>query len=193
MLLGSRPASCPGPALLCRPQLRHKAAHRNVAAAASDPSTRPFNEGAAQVKRLLNRDRSAVPDLDKPDAFSSETDDGMDLTDDPPTTSSSGSPAAAAAKAAFAKPTTSPFGKAKAPLGAASPFVPTRERPFKEFNEPSGLSPDMEMAPLDDEVWWKSISLTQVTIAISFILTIGLMVGTFFVVLKMGAIRLNDG
>lgn len=35
MLLGSRPASCPGPALLCRPQLRHKAAHRNVAAAAS--------------------------------------------------------------------------------------------------------------------------------------------------------------
>lgn len=70
--------------------------------------------------------------------------------------------AAAAAKAAFAKPTASPFGKAKAPLGAASPFVPTRERPFKEFNEPRGLSPDMEMAPLEDEAWWKNISLTQV-------------------------------
>lgn len=48
---------------------------------------RKFNEGAAQVKRLLNRDRSAVPDLDKPDSFSTETDDGGDLTEDVPSTS----------------------------------------------------------------------------------------------------------
>lgn len=40
MLLGSRPASCPGPALPCRPQLRHRAAHRNVAAAASGEQLR---------------------------------------------------------------------------------------------------------------------------------------------------------
>ena len=70
---------------------------------------------------------------------------------------------AAAAKTAFAKPTADPFGSAsKAPLSAASPFAPTRERPFKEFKEPSGMSPDMEMAPLDDDAWWKNITLTQV-------------------------------
>ncbi len=70
---------------------------------------------------------------------------------------------AAAARAAFAKPTANPFGVAsKAPLSDASPFAPTRERPFKEFKEPSGMSPDMEMAPLEDEAWWKNITLTQV-------------------------------
>lgn len=37
------------------------------------PAERKFNEGAAQVKRLLNRDRSGVPDLDKPASF--DTDD----------------------------------------------------------------------------------------------------------------------
>jgi hypothetical protein len=50
---------------------------------------RKFNEGAAQVKRLLKRDRSAVPDLDKPDSFSSENDAGEDLTANDPTPSSS--------------------------------------------------------------------------------------------------------
>ena len=34
---------------------------------------RKFNEGAAEVKRLLNRDRSSVPDLDKPAAFDTDS------------------------------------------------------------------------------------------------------------------------
>jgi hypothetical protein len=49
---------------------------------------RKFNEGAAQVKRLLNRDRSSVPDLDKPAAFDT---DGVVTDDEARTSSENGS------------------------------------------------------------------------------------------------------
>lgn len=48
---------------------------------------RKFNEGAAQVKRLLNRDRSSVPDLDKPAAFGTDDDVNEDLTQSSPESS----------------------------------------------------------------------------------------------------------
>lgn len=171
----------------CAPVPRLRQRQRHVAVAAE----RKFNEGAAQVKRLLKRDRAAVPDLDKPDSFSSDNDAGEDLTGDVPKPSSSPKETGPSPKVAFAKPAASPFGAAsKTPLKPASPFTPSRERPFKEFNE---LSPDMEMAPInEDDAWWKNITLTQVVIALTFVFSIVLMLATFFVVWKMGAIRLND-
>lgn len=169
---------------LAVPRLRQRQRHVAVSA------ERKFNEGAAQVKRLLKRDRSAVPDLDKPDSFSSENDAGEDLTANDPTPSSSVG-TGPSAKVAFAKAAASPFGSSiKSPLKPASPFGSTTEKPFREFNE---LSPDMDMAPInEDDVWWKNITVTQVVIALTFVFSIVLMLATFFVVWKMGAIRLND-
>jgi hypothetical protein len=152
---------------------------------------RRFNEGAAEVKRLLNRDRSSVPDLDKPAAFGTDDDLTEDLTEPAPEASGRLSePFPLPPKAQLAKPI--PFGGSAItqPRGGQSPFGgPSSVKPFKE---PSGLSPDMEISPITDDAWWKGITLTQVVIALSFVFTIGLMVATFYVVWKMGAIRLNE-
>lgn len=153
---------------------------------------RKFNEGAAQVKRLLNRDRSAVPDLDKPAAFGTDDDVSENGSEQskPESSGRLSEPFPLPGKSQLAKP--SPFGggAVKSPLGSQSPFGGPSSR--KPFQEPSGLSPDMEISPISEVPWWRSITLTQVVIALSFTLTIGLMIGTFWVVWKMGAIRLNE-
>ena len=64
-------------------------------------------------------------------------------------------------KSQLAKPTPFGGGAVEAPLSSASPFrsAPSSRKPFQE---PSGLSPDMEISPISDVPWWRSISLTQV-------------------------------
>jgi len=90
-----------------------------------------------------------------------------------------------------AKPAVSPFGgAAKAPSGPANPFGSGSSR--QPFIEPSSMSPNMQPRPLDTEPWWKKITLVQVVITLSFTLIISLMLGTFAVVLRSGAIRFND-
>ena len=45
----------------------------------------------------------------------------------------------------------------------------------------------------NDRPWWQpQITLTQIVLAISFSLLVVLMLGTFSIVLKSGAIRFND-
>lgn len=83
------------------------------------------------------------------------------------------------------KATISPFG----PSSGSLPFEPPARKPSIE---PRNLSPDMQPDSLEETPWWTKITLTQVVIVLSFTTIIGLMIATFFVVLNMGAIRLNE-
>jgi hypothetical protein len=57
-----------------------------------------------------------------------------------------------------------------------------------KFQEPTSR----DVTAMYDGPWWKRITLTQVVIVLSFTTIILLMIGTFFVVLKMGAVRFNE-
>ncbi len=85
------------------------------------------------------------------------------------------------------KATMSPFGPSSA--STSLPFEPMARKPAIE---PRDLSPDMQPDRLEETPWWTKITLTQVVIVLSFTTIIGLMIATFFVVLNMGAIRLNE-
>jgi hypothetical protein len=67
-------------------------------------------------------------------------------------------------KSQLAKPTPFGGGAIESPLSGQSPFrsAPSARKPFQE---PSGLSPDMEISPISDVPWWRSITLTQVVSA----------------------------
>ena len=120
-----------------------------------------FDEGAAQVRRLLDRDRKEMDfdELDKSFAASggdaapasaSEA-DAAGYAD--PTPSNSG------ARFASDKTPVSPFG----PSAASSPVPfssPASSR--KPFAEPAGLSPTMPPAEIAVASWWTKITLTQI-------------------------------
>lgn len=83
----------------------------------------------------------------------------------------------------------SPFGPSPGSLGA----VPFESGSKKPSIEPRNLSPDMKPAPMEEiKPWWTKITLTQVVIVLSFTTIISLMIATFFFVLNVGAIRLNE-
>jgi len=147
-----------------------------------------FDEGAAQVRRLLDRDRK---DMDF-DALESAFDSGSPPTPTAASESAAASPPAASATppaspavSMSSKPTVSPFGTAGTPL----PFEPKATKPSIE---PRNLSPDMQPDRIEETPWWTKITLTQVVIVLSFTTIIGLMLATFSVVWEMGAIRLNE-
>ena len=218
-------------------------------AAVSSLAAEGFDEGAAQVRRLLDRDRKEL-DFDELDktfapkggaspANASEADAGVRSAGSGATPSSDG------AKFAADKTPVSPFGPPAS--SGASPFmVPGTSR--KPFAEPAGLSPTMQPAEIEAKPWWTKITLTQVVsgcscalgvllsvwdapgvaptpltkglflalrrgpggarppltppwprpstatqvIVLSFTSIISLMIATFFVVLNMGAIRINE-
>lgn len=143
-----------------------------------------FDEGAAQVRRLLDRDRKDV-DFDELEK-SFESKEGESVKDN-----SRGiieaTPSNSGALFSADKTKMSPFGPTST---ASNPFesTPTKRSPL----EPKGLSPSMEAVPVDSTPWWKKITLTQVVIVLSFTTIISLMIATFFVVLNMGGIRLNE-
>ncbi|GBF98686.1 hypothetical protein Rsub_11400 [Raphidocelis subcapitata] len=191
----------------------------------------PFNEGAAQVRRLVQRDRKELMgNADILEKYKTEFGDGADGGAAPASTSAAAAaaapaaaPAAPAAVAAPAAPassspfapsapssSSSPFGAAG---GAASPFAPGAASPFaagaaaSPFGaaplrpsrlasiEPKGLSPDMGPDPIiappkDTRSWLARITLTQVVLFLSFSTIIGIMIATFVVVVKTGAVRL---
>eukprot|EP00887_Chlorella_sp_A99_P000659 scaffold5.g659.t1 len=177
---------------------------RRVAARAE-----PFNEGAAQVRRLLDRDRKEL-DYDELEAsFGAQPDTPRSASeaDAQPAPSSSGAPSAgpprtaspftasSSAASVAAKAPVSPFGPASSPAGGgASPFgpAPGGAPARKPFAEPAGLSPSMQPAVIKEDPWWSKITLTQVAIVLSFATTISLMFVTFFFVLGTGAIHFND-
>lgn len=151
-----------------------------------------FDEGAAQVRRLLDRDRKEIDFEELEKTF--ETND--------PSKESSGEGAGNTRGALEATPSNSgavfaadksrmnPFGPSPGSLGAV-PFESGSSR--KPSIEPANLSPDMKPAPMEESVpWWTKITLTQVVIVLSFTTIISLMIATFFFVLNVGAIRLNE-
>jgi hypothetical protein len=165
-----------------------------------------FDESKANVRRLLNRDRSTA-DYKELDRSFAAGDGGAspasareaDAAQRPAAPSAS---APAATAPAFSPPPAAPFGSPAAPpsFGASSAASVTTD-PFGVRGGAAGRSPFSPNGgstvaptpyPADDTPWFKQITLTQVVIALSFVFVIALMIATFFVVLKMGAIRLND-
>ncbi|CAL8467618.1 g7156 [Coccomyxa elongata] len=157
-----------------------------------------FDEGAAQVQRLLQRDRKELTGIEEIGAgFKTEFDEGESSEKEEAVTSTSGSsngsaPTAGATSAiSFGKSAAaSPFGTSKSKSAPPKPF--TGAGNAKLFNEMDNLSPYMEPDAMIDQPWWKSITLGQVLIVLSFTLIISLMIGTFAVVFKAGGIHFNE-
>lgn len=173
----------------------------------------PFNEGAAQVRRLVQRDRkellgNAADILDK---YKTEFGNGTEEEAPPPpaqsavTTAAPSSSSSPFGSGSSSNSSSSPFasgGVAASPFGgpaggAASPFGgAATARPSRLASiEPKGLSPDMGPDPIvappkDTRSFLARITLTQVVLVLSFSTIIGLMIATFFVVVNTGAVRL---
>ena len=79
----------------------------------------------------------------------------------------------------------SPFG----PSSSSSPFGSPTSKPFAE---PAGLSPTLEPDQLSNDPWWTRITVTQIVITLTFAFSIGLMLATFFFVVKVGAVHFNE-
>ena len=162
-----------------------------------------FDEGAAQVRRLLDRDRKEL-DLDELEgAFAEPQRDGEAPSggDTSPASIREAStnnsdveatPASSGARFSADKTPVSPLGPSSGSSSSVSPFgspAPTMRKPF---NEPAGLSPDMKPDVIEETPWWTKITFTQVVIVLSFTSIISLMIATFFFVLNVGAIRINE-
>jgi hypothetical protein len=157
--------------------LRKISPPRTLVARAAEPD---FDEGAAQVRRLLDRDRKDMDFDELESAFDSNS-----PASSAQETAADASKSATPAVSMSTKSTISPFG----PSSGSLPFEPPARKPSIE---PRNLSPDMQPDRLEETPWWTKITLTQVVIVLSFTTIIGLMIATFFVVLNMGAIRLNE-
>jgi hypothetical protein len=157
-----------------------------------------FDEGAAQVKRLLSRDRKDLTNYEELEsAFSAlpqeqTVEEGTssaqplstvrgggsgkdDKGDSTPQSSKPGTPTSATTSFG-----TKLSGSAMSPFGSSSQYTPAQE------NLP------LSTKAQEDDKWWSNISLTQIFILISFTLIIGLMISTFFFVLNVGAVRFNE-
>lgn len=149
-----------------------------------------FDEGSAQVRRLLDRDRKET-DFETLEKVFQDPDSAIDAASDTPAAkidkpSKSTPPPPSKAPMPSSKTGASPFG------GSSSPFGTTQtSTPFKsKFAEPPSM---LEPENVEDEKpWWQSITLTQIVIVLSFTLIISSMIGTFFVVYNMGGIRFNE-
>lgn len=151
-----------------------------------------FDEGAAQVRRLLDRDRKELnfDELEKAfadPARSSDAGGASNSNTSSKDVQTSAPPAdVSTSRSAGDKPAVSPF----ATSSGASPFgAPSSARnPFGAPLEGSSL----DAREPDDAPWWTQITLTQVFIVLSFTLIISLMIATFFFVLNVGAVRFNE-
>ncbi|GAB4816677.1 hypothetical protein N2152v2_003723 [Parachlorella kessleri] len=165
------------------------------------PASSPYDESAAQVRRLVDRDRK---ELDY-DALEDNFKSAGDAADDQPRSTSESTRIMTASMGDFANKTpVSPFG----PSSSSSPSAPSNgsSSPFgtpsglgsgssfarKPFTEPSGLRPDMPPADIKSEPWWTKITFGQIVIVLSFTTIIGLMLATCAVVFNVGAIHFND-
>jgi len=151
-----------------------------------------FDEGAAQVRRLLDRDRKEL-DFDQLEkTFAAEGEEPTAAPDAQQLDSPSrmeATPSNSGALFAADKTPMSPFGPST--TTPANPFAgsaPSR----KPFSEPAGLSPTMQPDAIEQVAWWRKITLTQVVIVLSFTTIISLMIATFFVVVQMGGVRFNE-
>eukprot|EP01024_Parvocaulis_polyphysoides_P054988 TRINITY_DN5590_c1_g3_i1.p3 TRINITY_DN5590_c1_g3~~TRINITY_DN5590_c1_g3_i1.p3 ORF type:complete len:179 (-),score=19.27 TRINITY_DN5590_c1_g3_i1:57-593(-) len=143
---------------------------------------RNFDEGAAEVKRLLQRDRKELTALENSLAteFAASNAGQKVQSDLEPDTDG-----VADIEVDTSNRALSPFGEGYTPSQSRSPFDESL----------SGLSPQMAPDPIVSEPWWgfiKQITLGQLVIVVTFTSMISLMFGTFYVVLTSGGISFND-
>ncbi len=143
------------------------------------------------MRRLLDRDRKEIDFGELEKTFQSDGPTSDTEAEDSLNTRGAleATPSNSGAVFAADKSRVSPFGPSPGSLGA----VPFESGSRKPSIEPRNLSPDMKPAPLEEsKPWWTKITLTQVVIVLSFTTIISLMIATFFFVLNVGAIRLNE-
>ncbi|KAK9817551.1 hypothetical protein WJX74_004264 [Apatococcus lobatus] len=173
-----------------------------------------FDEGATQVKRMLSRDRQQLSGLNQTTAdqpFKSEFDEAP--AGAPTTTATPDNGAQSPSSGENSQPSPKPraFGQSKS---AASPFggndasstassglrkrtssVP--QSPFGSEGMGTKLPDGIEEATAgmiteqQEGTWWSRISWGQIVIASSFLLITLLMLGTTYVVYKLGGIRVG--
>ena len=138
------------------------------------------------MRRLLDRDRKEIDFGELEKTFQSDGPTNDTEAEDSLNTRGAleATPSNSGAVFAADKSRVSPFGPSPGSLGA----VPFESGSRKPSIEPRNLSPDMKPAPLEES----KITLTQVVIVLSFTTIISLMIATFFFVLNVGAIRLNE-
>lgn len=163
----------------------------------------PFNENAAQVKRLINRDRKEFlgNDEDILDKYKNEFEASPNATPTPEPPSTATQIRIQVQPSTLPKPAatpSNPFGSPSAgsnPFGAPAKYTqPFRSNPTQSAIEPAGLRPDMSPDPFTKEKGFnlfESITITQIVLVLSFSLIIALMFGTAYFVFSVGAIRLN--
>lgn len=194
----------PVPCTLCRartfqssPALRScRRRSSKFVVSAQDQDRRPFNEGAAQVKKLLNRDKRELMGAEQ---IGERARTEFDEDDNKPSTSGRSNGASSTESTRLfgeardrSKSTASPFGGSGQSKRAANPFGTSQSSTSKPFTEPENLSPFTKPLPVDDTPWYKKITLSQVVIVISFTLIIGLMLATTAFVVNVGAVRFNE-
>ncbi|GFR48040.1 hypothetical protein Agub_g9873 [Astrephomene gubernaculifera] len=154
-------------------------------------------ENAAQVRRLVNRDRKEFLGNAQGDIlgkYKVELGDAASPTQSPVIAENAPNPFGSSAGASNpfgSAPAASPFGSSSSSASGSSGG--SGANPFRSSMEPAGLRPDMSPDPFVKEApvnLLKSITTTQVVLFCSFSLIILLMLGTFNVVLNSGAIRL---
>lgn len=165
-------------------------------------SRRAFDEGAAQVKRLVNRDRSSFAGEDfeellqqefgekeenprqKQEEEEEEAGNGASLASGGPSSTGPVKPAAG-------------FNLRTSPFAAQDPLADNPLSPFGSsgVSSPFGGGETKEEKPVEEEPWWsfvKRITLTQVVLFCSFSLIISVMLGTFAIVFNSGAVHFNE-
>ena len=158
-----------------------------------------FDEGAAQVKRLLSRDRKDLTNYEELESAFSAMPQEQTVEEG---TSSNAQPLSAVRGGGSGKnekgDSPPPSSKPGTPTSATTSFgTKLSGSTMSPFGSSSQYTPAQENLPLstkaqEDEKWWSNISLTQIFILISFTLIIGLMISTFFFVLNVGAVRFNE-
>ncbi|KAL6770535.1 hypothetical protein ACKKBF_B31645 [Auxenochlorella protothecoides x Auxenochlorella symbiontica] len=146
-----------------------------------------FDETAASVRRLLDRDRkdTALEDLDFLGSLAQEEESGEGGETPTPAPSS--------------QPRPEPNPAMRDSAAARSFLSPSSYSPGDDFLGPSSdqgrPEPSLEMRPLEPpstKPWWQGITNIQIFIAFSFTTIIGLMFATFWVAVRSGAVHFND-
>jgi len=167
-----------------------------------------FDEGAAQVKRLLNRDRKELKRDDEPAAeydveFERPQSGGSASSSASSSSNQNGSSAASRRESkAFDEELSSlknPMQKAFKSPPKKGAFGSSSKSPFGSDDTGgagSSFQKDMwaNMEPVEENEapWWTQISIAQVVIVFSFVTIISLMLATTWVTVKLGGVHFNE-
>jgi hypothetical protein len=207
---GAARRTLPSPTLLAHPLLS------SLSTPCFSPHTeklQPFDEGAAQVARLLARDKRELlgdgADVADFVAASEFAEDAPTTTTTPSTTTTASTTTAASATPVSpfgAPPPASPFGgigfgtgsgagagsNPMAGLGSDGAPLFTEAEDFSKPSASGGGGFGGGGASGGPAPWYAGITLTQVVIALSFVLVILAMLATFAFVFRVGAIHFNE-